>query len=156
MSNTCQFKIKYDGPALSESSIAVSDLAPALLNLSEALSSLNELVNKDTSKVSLEVKAFNQGCFIVDFVLNMDVLSQIGALFTSVAVAGTCNAYTLLKCVVDMVSLKKWIAGRKADKVTFSDDNQSVTIFIDNSTKPSITLPIKRGRTRKLMLHARK
>lgn len=135
MSNACNFKIKYDGPALSESSIAVADLAPALLNLSEALSSLNELINKDDAKVSLEVKAFNRGCFIVDFVLNLNILSQVGALFTGVAVVGICNAYTLLKCIVDVVSLKKWIAGRKVDKVTFSDDKQSVTIYIDNSTK---------------------
>lgn len=133
--NTCNFNLKYDGPALAGNAIDVADLAPALLNLSEALSSLNTLLNKDDAKVSLQVKAFNRGCFIVDFILNQNILSQVGALLTGVGVTSFCNAYTLLKCLVEVVSLKKWIAGRKVDEVAFSDDHKTVIIKIKDQSK---------------------
>ena len=135
MNNTCNFKLKYEGPALAESAIDVADLAPALLNLSDALSSLNALLNKNDAKVALQVKAFNKGCFIVDFVLNQNILSQVGALLTGVGVSSVCNAYTLLKCLVDIVSLKKWVAGRKVDEVVFSDDGKKIIFKIKDQSR---------------------
>ena len=135
MMSTCNFKLRYDGSALAESAIDVADLAPALLNLSDALSCLNSLLNKDDARVALQVQAFNKGCFIVDFVLNQNILQQVGTLLTGVGVASVCNAYALMKCLIDIVSLKKWIAGRNVDKVAFSDDRKSVTIHIDDHSK---------------------
>lgn len=132
MTNACNFKLKYDGPALAESAIDVSDLAPALLNMSEALSALNTLLNRNDSKINLQVKAFNNGCFIVDFVLTQNLIAQVGSLLTGVGIASACNAYTLMKCFIDIVSLKKWIAGRKVDAFEFSEDHQNVTIRCSN------------------------
>lgn len=137
MTNACNFKLKYDGPALAESAIDVSDLAPALLNMSEALSALNTLLNRNDSKINLQVKAFNNGCFIVDFVLTQNLIAQVGSLLTGVGIASACNAYTLMKCFIDIVSLKKWIAGRKVDAFEFSEDHQNVTI---RCSKCSITI----------------
>ena len=134
MKNACNFKLKYDGPALAESAIDVSDLAPALMNLSDALSSLNSLLNKDDAKVALQVKAFDRGCFIVDFVLNQSILTQVGSLLTGVGVVGFCNAYTLMKCLVDVLYLKKWIAGRKVISTSTSEDGRCVTINVNGGS----------------------
>ena len=135
MTNSYNFKLTYEGPVLTNSTIDVADLAPALLNINEALSSINSMINKNDARVNLQVRAFNRGYFIIDFVLNQDFLAQVGALFAGVAVTGTCNAYNLIKCLIDTVALKKWLSGNKPDKVDISDDKSNVTIYYNDHSR---------------------
>ena len=133
-SNTCNFLVRYDGAALADNTMDVAQLAPALLSLSEALSGLNALANKDSAKVSLQVRALNKGCFIIDFLINQNILAQIGELLTGAGVAGYCNAYTLLRSLVDLLELKRRLAGRKPDKVTTPDASGTVTYIFGDQT----------------------
>src|SRR5437762_2301666 len=63
---TQTFQLKYDGPALADHTIAISDLAPALLGLSDLIDEANHIVNGDRTSVSLKIKATEPGCFQVE------------------------------------------------------------------------------------------
>ncbi len=136
--NSYNFIIKYDGPALSDNTIDVTHLAPALLSLSEAINGLNAIANKDEAKVALKVKALNKGCFIIDFVLNQNLIAQVGALLTGCGIGAYCNAYTLIRSLIDLLELKRWLAGKAPEKiidntgnnVTYVLGNQSYTVNI--------------------------
>lgn len=135
MNNEYKFILKYDGPSLESNAMDVSHLAPALLSLNDALSSLNTILNKDKTRVNLQVRALNKGSFSIDLLLAQDLISQVGALLTGAGVQGYCAAYTIVRSIIDLLSLKKWLAGRKPDKVEISKDSSSVTFYIDNRTK---------------------
>jgi hypothetical protein len=65
VTETQSFRIKYDGSALSEHTIDVNDLAPALLSLADLIQEANHLASKDNSSISIKVKATETGCFQV-------------------------------------------------------------------------------------------
>lgn len=128
----CNFVVKFDGPALADNSIDVNQLAPSLLSFSEALIALNAVLNHDDSKISLQIKALNRGSFIVDCQLTQDILSQIGNFLTSNGVVSVCNAYALVHCALEIITLKKWLKGQKPTKVEESKDKSEVTIYVDD------------------------
>ena len=56
--------IRYDGPALSDRSMDVAELAPALLALSDLLKIANTYANGDRAGVKVKVNAdLEQHCF---------------------------------------------------------------------------------------------
>ena len=130
MSNNCNFLLRYTGDAVSEGSMDVSHLAPSLLAVNNALTGLNTLVNQDKTKVSLKVNALNKGSFIVDFLLNQDILDQVGHLLTGTGVSAYVNAVAIFESLVQILLLKKWLDGRTPDQVTVSPDHKKVTFFI--------------------------
>ena len=112
MKNSHNFMLKYDGAALADSTMDVAQLAPALISLSDALAGLNNIANQDNAKVSLQVRALNKGCFIVDLQLAQDFINQIGTLLAGTGVTAYCNAYTIVSSLVEIFMLKK-MAGRQ-------------------------------------------
>lgn len=122
--------LKYDGAALADSTMDVAQLAPALIALSEALAGLNNIANKDNAKVSLQVRALNKGCFIVDLQLAQDFINQIGSILTGTGVTAYCNANTIVHSLIEIFMLKKWLDGRKPDAIKVSDDRSVVTFSL--------------------------
>lgn len=77
------FQLRYDGPALSEHGMDVSDLAPALLALGDLIKRANFAVNGDASKVNLIVQSdFEHKCFQVNLELVQSILKTLGAFLT--------------------------------------------------------------------------
>ncbi len=72
--NRSQFTVVYDGEAVRESRMDVRDLAPALLALGDVLEQANRVLNGDRATVSVQVKAFKDGCFGID----LEVLQSCG------------------------------------------------------------------------------
>jgi uncharacterized protein (UPF0212 family) len=135
LNNTCKFKLEYDGPALAQNSISVSDLAPALFSLNSAFSALNELINKNDAKVSLRIQAFNGGCFGIDLVLVQDLLQQVGNFLIGNVVTGMCNAATLVEVAIDILNLKKWLRGHKPSSINPTEDGTKVIFSYNSQTK---------------------
>ena len=132
MKNSHNFMLKYEGAALADSTMDVAQLAPALISLSDALTGLNNIANQDNVKVSLQVRALNKGCFIVDLQLAQDFINQIGTLLAGTGVTAYCNAYTIVSSLVEIFMLKKWLDGRKPDTVNVSSDRTVVTLSLES------------------------
>src|SRR5439155_22077139 len=88
-----RFLLKYEGPALVDHTIDVTDLAPALLGLSELIDEANHVINSDRTSISLRSKATEPGCFqveihaaqtltnaAVDFLSRRDVIALVSLL----------------------------------------------------------------------------
>ncbi len=133
------FYIVYDGPALSGSQMDVEDLAPALLALRSLLHEANAEIYKSEMSIQLKVRAtFQTGCFGIDLVAVQSVLKDFLSLFNGDEINGALNLLELLGLTgvaavagrKGLLSVIKWIRGRKIDKVTVHSDNMA-TIEID-------------------------
>lgn len=70
------FKLAYDGPALRKHLIDASDLAPALLALSELLKETNRELNGERTDLTVYVGAdFTPACFEINFEIVIQALS---------------------------------------------------------------------------------
>lgn len=74
-------RVRYDGPALESHEMDISDLAPALLGLSELCKSANRKFNGDRSTVKVLVRAdVPQNCFEFDLSLVQTLVQYAQAL----------------------------------------------------------------------------
>jgi hypothetical protein len=77
-----RFGITYDGPALTDGRMPVRDLAPALFALGELFTEASLVAHPDRDPASLNIKATQDGSFIVDLALHSpDTWDQILNLF---------------------------------------------------------------------------
>jgi len=60
-----EFSVSYDGDALTQNTMDVRDLAPALLALGQSFERVNSLSNGDRASVSLRIRATKPGSFEV-------------------------------------------------------------------------------------------
>lgn len=73
--------IKFDGPALTERSMDVSDLAPSLIALSDVFKTANTVFNGDRSAIKVLVNAdLEQNCFELSLQLAQTIWEQVGSL----------------------------------------------------------------------------
>jgi hypothetical protein len=96
MAETKSFRIKYDGEALSDHTIDINDLAPALLSLADLMQEANRIANNDTSKISLKVKATETGCFQISIQLIQDILHDSVGVLAGEKVTALTNLITLI------------------------------------------------------------
>ncbi|EEX34508.1 MULTISPECIES: hypothetical protein [Vibrio] len=87
------FKISYDMPETSDHTIDAELLGTAILSMSRALRYSDKLLNGEESNIQVEVKAHEEGSFVVEFVtwLNSggaNVLSTIGLTGLGIGAAG--------------------------------------------------------------------
>lgn len=66
--------IAYDGPILKDGTMDVRDLAPALLAVGQLVDAANAVLNGDTARVSVKVRAAEVGSFEISF----DVIQTLG------------------------------------------------------------------------------
>lgn len=75
--------IKFDGPALSDKSMDVSELAPALIALSDVFKTANKMFNGDKSAVKVLVNAdLEQNCFELVVQVAQTVWDQVELLIS--------------------------------------------------------------------------
>ena len=104
-----EFIVAYEGDALSEHTMLVRDLAPALLALGEAFDRANELLNGDRSEVSLEIRATQQGSFELVLILQA-AMSTVVPVLSSDFVSAAANLKELF-FADGLVSLVKRLRG---------------------------------------------
>jgi hypothetical protein len=63
------FEVTYDGPALADGRMPVRDLAPALLALGDLFAEASALVYPEREPVALNIKATQEGSFVVQLIL---------------------------------------------------------------------------------------
>ena len=131
--NQTSFLLRYEGAVLKNNVMNIDQLAPALVEMSAALTSLNGLLNNRDVKVSLSVKAFKAGSFGIDLQLAQDFLSQIGNVLAGTGVSALCNADTLVHTLLEVIFLKKWLNGRTPDLVIPDKTNRQVTLQVNNT-----------------------
>jgi hypothetical protein len=101
------FGVTYDGPALADGRMPVSDLAPALLALGELFAEASVLVYPDREPVSLNIQATNEGSFDVALLLATGgAWDQVVGLFSSQTATALA---TLTTFVVGGTGLFAWI-----------------------------------------------
>lgn len=67
-----EFGVRYDGTALATGTMPVRDLAPALLALGDLFSEESLLLHPEREPVALNIKATNEGSFVVKLLLESD------------------------------------------------------------------------------------
>ena len=92
--STANCSVAYDGPALSEHTMDVQILGPALLAIGDICREANRVINgPESSEIKVNVKATNEGCF--------DILLEIVQVYDSlrglIEEKGVANAKTLLE-----------------------------------------------------------
>jgi hypothetical protein len=94
MTDVTEFKISYDGSALKNHEMNVSELGAALLSIGELLTTANYVVNGEMTKVSVRVKAHEAGSFEIAMVL--ELLKEAGEFLSSDFVTSVLNLKELL------------------------------------------------------------
>ena len=95
--STQTFQIAYDGDAITDGTMDVYLLSPALLSLGELVKQANEILNGDASESSLRVKSdFKTGSFEVSLVVGHTLLEATKHLFAAHPTIDAAGLVTLL------------------------------------------------------------
>lgn len=114
------FTIVYDGPALTRHTMDVRDLAPALLAVGELFDATNDALNGSATKVAVEVKAHEPGCFAVVLEILQSVVNQGIALLSGDGITAAINLQSLIfggGGIIGLVTLIKRLKGKHPDKI---------------------------------------
>lgn len=160
--STQAFYVAYDGPALESNQMAVKDLAPALLALSDLFEEANKVLNGCRADVRLDVKgSFKSGCFGIDFVVSQGIVDSLKSFLPggisvddATAIAGLLG-FTCRDLCSGLLHVIKWIRGRKITKIEIKD--RKATIFIDDEhleVESRIIDLIRNTRIRQALEHA--
>ncbi len=116
------FKILYDGPALDAHEMDVKELAPALLAVGELLEEANSLFYGNQSKIAVNIKAFSEGSFGVDFNFIQNTVAGLFAALSGSGINAGVNLITLvgfLKTSSDsVIEFIKHLRNRKIKSIT--------------------------------------
>lgn len=114
-----QFDLVYDGPALTEGSMNVRDLAPAMMAVGGFFEAANRITNAGRASVSVNVRATSAGSFHILFevVQNFQAAGILEADIGDIlATANTLKGLLIgggAGGVGGIVALLKWLRGRK-------------------------------------------
>ena len=156
-----EFSVSYDGDALTQNTMDVRDLAPALLALGQSFERANSLSNGDRASVSLRIRATKPGSFeIVLFLQQLleratDVLS--GDMMVSAFVLKEILIGGGGQGVIGLLQLLKQLRGKKPQQteetsggITFEADNMKLHIstevasaYNDRPTRENIEAVIR-------------
>lgn len=130
------FLLAYDGEAVSDGEMDVSDLAPALLGLGQVVKIAGNIVAGDHADVRLKVKTTKQGSFEVWLSLIFDGAGGIWQLLktpegqAATALAGILG-FNVFGASTNLIKFVKWLGGRTPEKVERLP-NQTVEVTIEN------------------------
>ena len=161
--DSSRVRVVYDGPAVEDGEMDVSQLAPSLLALGKLIENADAVLTGETSRVRVRVSSdVRRGSFDVGIVVAFDsawdlakswVMSSEGMTTTSIlsllGLNGTAATKTLIQAL-------KWAKGRKiTTKTTLGDGNTELAV-LDGDTltvptavarlfdEPSVRLPLER------------
>ena len=121
--SSSEFIVGYDGQGLSDNTIRVRDLAPALLAMDDLFQRANLVLNANTTTASLDIQAHRPGSFEIEFVLGVIPLSAavLGGAYLTSAV----NVLRLLfgSSTPGLFTLIKVLRGRSPTATGNSGDN---------------------------------
>jgi hypothetical protein len=146
MSHTT-FQVVYDGHSLQDSTMDVTELAPALLALGKVMEEANFSLNDNRTKVALRVKAsFKSGCFGIDFDVVQGMLDQTLNLFKDSPVSSAKDIVDYLGFIssagistgVGVIQLIKWLRGRTIKEVILFDDGTAKVVVDGDSLKTEL------------------
>lgn len=129
------FRVIYDGPALSSHEMDIRALAPALLAFSDLLEEANKVLNGEDIKVSVNVKgSFQSGSFGIHLNVHQDLINKLIGIFNHQAVTGGLNLWGILGFIGvgsggGLIGLMKWAKSRKFSNVEVLTDG-NCRIFI--------------------------
>ncbi|MDH5573362.1 MAG: hypothetical protein OEY89_16485, partial [Gammaproteobacteria bacterium] len=138
-------RLRYDGPALSEHSIDVNDLAPALLALGDLCTRANKKFNQNRASVKVLVNAdLEQNCFEIYLELAQTIFEQAKTLLKNDDVASAKEILEWLGIIgstaatVGLFRLLKILNGRKisSKELVKQDGKDVIKIHVegDNNT----------------------
>jgi hypothetical protein len=96
MSSRAAFTVSYDGSALTNHTMDVRDLAPAMLSLGQLFDETNRVLNGDKVTIRLHVSATSEGSFEIAFEAIQGFASQVGDFLTGDFVSSALNLKELL------------------------------------------------------------
>ena len=151
--STANCSVAYDGPALSEHTMDVQILGPALLAIGDICREANRVINgPESSEIKVNVKATNEGCF--DILLEIvQVYDSLGGLIEE---KGVANAKTLLEWLgliappsaagYGLLRFLRWKRGRAILKenqvVEGGAKKYSITVEGENNSVVIIDAPV--------------
>jgi hypothetical protein len=126
------FDVRYDGPALATGRMPVRELAPALLALGDLFAEASAEVYPERVPVGLDIKATDEGSFIVLLILRA-TWDEIKDLFSSDAAAALVNLKELVigadAAGLSLFGFLKWLRGRRVtQQVAIADGMVRVTL----------------------------
>lgn len=140
------FKLAYDGDALRDHEMDVSDLAPALLGLGELLKAAGRIVDGEGTDVRVRVRSTEPGCFQVWLSLIVDNASALKGLLETGDGQLAFNLLSVLGVTVGgpigAVQLIKKLKGKAPTNVTQLPTGM-VSLEIDG-TKIEVPEPVAR------------
>ena len=134
--------VRYDGPVLSEHSMDISDLAPALMGLSEIVKIANRQFNGDRTEVVVLVNVDKeQNCFQFNIEINQNLSQQMHAFFTNIHVSNAKEILQWIGIVVTLaggasgvIGLYKWIARQRRPIDALTVEEGGTNVIISNQT----------------------
>lgn len=134
-----QFKIVYDGSALTNNEMSVNDLAPALLAIGELMDAVGFALHGDKFKIGVSVKGtFKTGCFGIEIIAQAkDFLDEAIALFNHQDVTAVLNAVTLAGFIKSaagagsIIGFLHWLKNRRETNREVLE-NGNVRIYVGN------------------------
>ena len=134
--------IRYDGPALAEHSMDVSDLAPALLGLSEIAKIANRNINGEQSSVKVSINVdTEQKCFQFNIEIAQTLLQQVSLLIHHGHAATAKEIAEWIGIIsgsaASIFAAYKWLAKQKLplNEISIEDAGGQVTMRnVTNST----------------------
>jgi len=131
MQDSVDFSINFEGSALSDYTIDVREISPALLALADLIEAANQVTNCCPYNVRLKVKgSFKAGYFGVDLIAVQSIIQKMAGLFTGQHVTAAANLIALLnglgflknKGQISLVKLIKWLRGNTPTKIERRND----------------------------------
>lgn len=140
MDDMAQFRITYDGKALTHHEMDARDLAPALLAMADLLEASVTALHGDRAKAQVNVKgSFKTGSFNIDFNTAVNFLKAMKDIFSGDGVTAVTNGAAVLGLLgiaakggqKGVAQVLKWLRGRKITHVELQQGGRA-KISVDN------------------------
>jgi len=155
MTDSVHFSVRYDGPALSNHTMDVRELAPALMALAHLVEEAKKVALPDAPEIRLSVAGnFKSGSFGIDLVAVQSIAEQVFAVLAGHGVTATANLITLLNALgvlrgneacVGLIELIKRLRGRKPEAIR-QDGDRILVQCRDVQTTETIEVDLLTGR----------
>jgi hypothetical protein len=128
------FSLRYDGPAVADGSMRVSDLAPALLALGDLVTGTHRVVHPGSPPLEVDIRSTRQGSFVVEMLAvlaerapELLVSDEATSIANTVAiVTGAHGIFDYLRIlrgrrIVDQESITDPESGAEVIRITLED-----------------------------------